>query len=311
MSLTRWRAEEVLRLRDTHGWGGRRIAKFLGLEYGAVRSVLEDREPIVRDVRDDDFEHLVILSDTQYPYVDHDAEAAVMEYVLRTQPDQLISIGDFADLYSLSKFQKKMSYHARVLAKQDLIGELIVVEEKLQQWADLVPEAKLTWIEGNHEARWLRFFEEKAEMLMDLRGFFLYDQVRAAEIGWNIIKPYGEGMWAGKPGGLWLTHGEIARKWSGFSAKANVIEKYGHSVLTGHTHRLGAFYHTTGRQYPLGGYEIGCLCSMEHTPRATTVVDWQHGFASVYVSRKTGRFQVQLIPVVDGGFIVEGVRYGQ
>jgi hypothetical protein len=91
------------------------------------------------------------------------------------------------------------------------------------------------------------------------------------------------------------------------------MEKYGHSVIHGHTHRLGQFFHT--RQTAFGpetivGIETGTLASMTKTPRATNVVDWQYGFTDVWVSENSSRFHATPTAIIDGGFVLGGVKYG-
>lgn len=253
-----------------------------------------------------DFEHVVFIPDCQYPFIDRAAEAAVMSYVRFAQPDILIALGDFVDFYSLGRYRKKAAPSLRLYLQK----EVEVGRAKLKQWARLAPKARRYLIEGNHEARLRNYLEDNAREVFDLADLTPPKLLEAKELGWNWVGPYGAGMWVGKPGGLWVTHGEVARKWSGMSPRANVMEKYGHSVITGHTHRLGSFYHTNALGTVVG-LEAGCLCDHATTPRATTQVDWQHGFAAGWVSRKTKRFHVELIPITDGGCIVAGRKYGR
>ena len=255
------------------------------------------------------YQHVVIVSDTQYPWVDETAEKAVMNYIKETKPKRVIQIGDFADAYYASSYLKKEEPGDRPQPGD----EVLLVREKAKEWVSLSPKSEWFVIEGNHEQRIRRYLESKAPELRHLdefqpRRFFGFE-----DAGINYVEPYGEGMWVGLPGGLWATHGNLARKWSGYSARGHVIEQYGHSVIHGHTHRLGSFYHTNrsidGEDRVVAGFEVGCLCDIKRTPGATSVRDWQHGFASVWVSTTTPRFQVELIPIVDGEFLVDGKKY--
>lgn len=255
------------------------------------------------------YQHVVIVSDTQYPWVDEAAEKAVMAYIKETKPKRVIQIGDFADAYMASSYLKKEEPDARPTPG----AELQMVREKAKEWKALAPRAEWFIIEGNHEQRIRRYLEGKAPELRALPELQPARLFGFEDAGWTYVEPYGNGMWVGLPGGLWATHGNLARKWSGYSARGHVIEQYGHSVIHGHTHRLGAFYHTNrsidGADRVLGGFEVGCLCDIQSTPGATSVRDWQHGFASVWVSTTTPRFQVELIPITDGEFLVDGKKY--
>lgn len=255
-----------------------------------------------------DYLQTVIIPDTQYPWVDKAAEAAVMEYVKAEQPNQIIQLGDFLDLNSLATFRQELPPGERIYLRQ----EIEIGRERLKAWSALAPKARKILIEGNHEERLSRYLADNGGELADLAsdGLNIPSLLGAKEAGWEYVGPYGAGIWVGFEGGLWATHGEIVRKWSADSAQANVIEKYGHSVIHGHTHRLGSFYHTLqGRT--LAGFEAGCLCDFNRTPRGTTVVNWQHGFAVVWTSKKSLRFHVDLIAITDGGFVYGGRKYGR
>ena len=251
----------------------------------------------------------VVISDTQYPWIDKPAEAAVQQFIADNQPDQIIQIGDFADFYSLATFRKQLPPSERVYLRR----EVETSRDKLREWGSLAPNARKVFIEGNHEARLARYLEDQGGELFDLNDRLTVPLLLETEqAGWEYVGPYGAGMWVGKPGGLWATHGNYARKASGASAKAHV-EQYGHSIIHGHTHRLAA-YHKTAQSAKgprtISGYEVGCLCSLTKTPRATEVVDWQHGFAIVWTSPTTTDFHVDLVNIHKGKFVYAGVQYG-
>lgn len=256
------------------------------------------------------YEQTVIISDTQYPWIDAPAEAALMEFVAETQPDQIIQIGDFADFYSLANFDKKITPSQQVYLEE----EVSLSRRKLVEWASLVPrKTRKVFIEGNHEARVARYLEREGGAFFDLAELSVSSLLRVEEAGWKYVGPYGAGVWVGRPGGLWATHGDFARKWSADSAQAH-LAKYGHSVIHGHTHRLGAFYQTLqGADGPrtLGAFEVGCICSFNDTPRSSVTNDWQHGFAVVWTSKTSPRFHVDLVAIVDGEFVYAGKKYGR
>ncbi len=253
--------------------------------------------------------HTVIVPDIQYPWVDEAAERAVMGFIADTKPQQVIQVGDFADAYLASSYLKKEEPDERPGPGE----EVMLIREKAKEWRSLAPRAKWFIIEGNHEQRIRRYLERQAPELRHLPEFAPENFFGFADAGWTYVGPYGAGMWVGLPGGVWVTHGNLARKWSGYSARGHVMEQYGHSVIHGHTHRLGSFYHTNrsidGAERVVAGFEVGCLCDLSSTPGSTPVRDWQHGFASVYTSTTSPRFQVDLIPIIDGEFLYGGKRY--
>src|SRR5262249_22078727 len=96
-------------------------------------------------------------------------------------------------------------------------------------------------------------------------------------------------------GQLIVTHGSIVAQHSAVSGKRH-FEKYGTSVLIGHTHRLGIYSRPT-----LSGahaaYENGCLCRLD--PEYVQHPDWQQGFSVVSVDERGGWFNVVQVPILN------------
>jgi hypothetical protein len=148
---------------------------------------------------------------------------------------------------------------------------------------------------GNHEDRWRRVqwqFPALQGMLMDFDEAF-----HMTDYGFKW-KPYGGILQLGK---LFVTHGSIVSKHSGQTARAH-FDKYGNSVLVGHTHRLGVFYRTNSRGMH-AAYENGCLCRLN--PEYVQAPDWQQGLSVVHVL-DNGFFNVQQVPVLRRRTILYG-----
>lgn len=292
------------------GMGDRKIASALDLSYYSVR---KDRETRLVDFDPEEaaggsvpgYKQVVIVSDTQHPHAQDDrACELVMEYMADTQPDKVIQIGDFIDLFSVSRFLKRMPPSQR----PTLWEEIEQTREWAEQWHSAAPDADWYVIEGNHEQRLAAYLETHAEELMEFPELSLDALLGFEDLGIEYVGPYGGGMWVGKPGGLWATHGDYARKHSGYSAKAH-LDAVGVSVIHGHTHRLGSHYQTN-MGGTIAGFEVGCLCLPERTPPFKPNQNWQLGFATVWVSESSPRFHVDLVAITDGGFVYGGQRYG-
>lgn len=97
-----------------------------------------------------------------------------------------------------------------------------------------------------------------------------------------------------KLGNLKFTHGSIVRKFSSYTAHAE-LDKNDCSGCSGHTHRLGVCYKQTPSRY-LAWFESGCLCDIH--PEYVDNPDWQQGFLYGYVEKDS--FAVTPVPIVDG-----------
>lgn len=97
-----------------------------------------------------------------------------------------------------------------------------------------------------------------------------------------------------KLGSLKITHGSIVRKFSGYTAHAE-MDKNDCSGISGHTHRLGAFYKKTPSRY-LAWFEGGCLCDIN--PEYVDNPDWQQGFINGAIDKDS--FTVEIVPILEG-----------
>lgn len=237
----------------------------------------------------------VVMNDLQIPFQDKAAVALVLDFVADLKPFGVVLNGDIVDCYALSTFDKDPLTPA-TLARE--------IAESSTLLARLAPHTKTrVWLGGNHEDRLRRFLWAKAPMFAGLGDLEFPALFHLADHGFEW-HPYGHIIHLGK---LAVTHGDIVRRHSGDSARAH-YDKYGQSVLVGHTHRLGAYYHSNLAGMH-GAWENGCLCSL--TPEYAQHPDWQHGFAVVHVE-STGQFQVELIPVIKSqSLIYGGQRYGK
>jgi predicted phosphodiesterase len=249
-----------------------------------------------------EFKHVVVIPDIQYPFVHVPTEQAVMQYVKETKPDKIVILGDFVDFTSVTQHRNRTPISKRLSFEE----ELALARKKLKEWAALAPSAEKVFIPGNHEDRAERYILDNAAEL----GFYKLPDLLDFG-GWRYAGSYDEGAgeWLGHPNGLWATHGQLVRSHSAHSAKAH-FDLLGVSTITGHTHRLGAYY-VTKLSGTYASFEAGTLCDPKKTPRACPTVNWQHGLASAWVSTTSKRFHVDLISINNGSFVTGGRSYGK
>jgi len=299
-------------LRVNLGFGDRRVADALGVSYYTVRNDREQKgAPNQIQLFDEgtmkDYHHLVVIPDTQWPYEHKPSEAALYEYLSKSQPEHLVHIGDALDLTSLAHLRSGPPPARR----PHLRAEIENGRMKFRELVALTPDALTRrFIVGNHEERLSRYLEDNAGEIHDLVDDILnLSTLLKIDKDWETIGPYHEGTWAGEPDGLWLTHGDYTAAWSAYSARKHV-DKYLCSIAHGHTHRLGAHFRTMFDDTVLVGYEVGTLADPQTTPSNGTVLDWQHGFLDVWLSVDSPRFSATPVAIVEGGFAVQGKHYG-
>lgn len=91
-------------------------------------------------------------------------------------------------------------------------------------------------------------------------------------------------------------HGDRVTKWSAMSGKAE-WEKYGHSGISGHTHRLGQFFHQDHNGTATWS-ELGCTCLLN--PPYGTDFDWQQGLGVLRWSKDYKLLHTDLVSMRDG-----------
>mgnify|MGYP001563937148 FL=1 len=222
----------------------------------------------------------VILNDLQIPFQDRPVLDLVLNFIDDLKPHGVILNGDVVDCYSLSTFDKNPLQDAgldrEIRESSTLLARLAKVTK--ERW----------WLGGNHEDRLRRVLWDSPKFAR-IKALQFPELFHVAEHGFRW-KPYGGILWLGK---LLVTHGSLVLKHSGWTGRAH-FDKYGNSVIIGHTHRLGVYYRTNAKGVH-AAWENGCLCKL--TPEYVQYPDWQQGFSVVHVG-DGGFFSVQQIPIL-------------
>lgn len=223
----------------------------------------------------------VVASDIHFPYEDKNAIKAFLDFIKRNVVDTIVLNGDILDMYDVSSFDKSPE---RINSLQK---ELDKAYKFFGQIRKICPEAKIIFVRGNHEFRLERYLMKHPE-LFSLDALKLPNLLRLKDF--NI----GYEPKAFKLGSLKITHGSIVRKFSSYTAHAE-LDKNDCSGISGHTHRGGICFKQTPSRY-LAWYESFCLCDIN--PEYVDNPDWQQGFLYGYIDKDS--FAVTPIPIVAG-----------
>lgn len=236
----------------------------------------------------------LVINDIHFPHHVPKLLHLILRFCAGTHLDEVVINGDMVDFPSLSS-----KFDQAPLDPAGLDKEIRHVRTFLLDLRAVVPaDCKITWLGGNHEDRLWRFLCKKRQTWLALgkRATALVTDALSFESLFGLgefgvtYKPYGDDH---KLGNLTVTHGDIVRAHSAYSARGT-FEKAGVSTLVGHTHRLGAHF-KTNKAGIHGVWENGCLCTLK--PDYMKNPDWQHGFAVIHVA-DSGLFNVQQIPIL-------------
>lgn len=237
------------------------------------------------------FQLLVIANDFQIPFHDERALSLFQQFLRHERPDWLILNGDLQDFWEIS------NYDLTPRGGKEFKDEIATGKHILRGFRRILPKARITWIEGNHEFRLRRYLMQNARELYGLSRLTvqeIFDLKRlnieyvpchsmASKFTDNFIRV----------GDLFVGHWDKVSKNAAYAAKLLVEEK-GVSILQGHTHRFGVHARTTVDGRTLIGIENFSMCSRRQS--YVSRPNWQLGFSVVYLGQKgrTYWFPIQI-----------------
>lgn len=239
---------------------------------------------------------VLFIPDIHCPYQDNVALKALYSFMDWWKPDTVIIMGDLVDFYSLSSFDKDPK---RALQLQKELDQSVKVLKDIRNKA---PKVDIHFIKGNHEQRLKKYLWSNSKELDGLKALQLE---KLLEFDKFNIKYHDNGRMRFK--GLMLKHGDIVRKYAGYSAKAE-FEKNGLSGVSVHTHRLSTYRQTN----EAGDYiwlEGGCLCKLNAEYLNGATPNWQQGFAIGYFKKNSKRYLLETIPIIKGKAMYGGKEF--
>ena len=246
-------------------------------------------------------DRIIILSDQQARFHDPQTIRAVNKFVEDFQPHTLVNAGDLFDFEALSNYRKSQD------AKTSVMRDWSAGRAILRKQRGILPEARIVLIEGNHEARLHKYLLDNAPALSEVPSLDIPYFLGLQDFDIEYVEPYGAGIdWHG----VLIYHGGYVRKHSAYTARAE-YEEAGTSGVSGHTHRLGAHYHTD-RTGSHAWFENGCLCVVNRkgeppSERGPRINNWQQGFTYGYFDK--GIWSLFPVSITKHKFIVESKVY--
>lgn len=204
----------------------------------------------------------IVASDFHFPYQDDKAIEQLLVFIKDYKPNTAILNGDVLDFYCLSRFDKDPE---RIGSLQ---SELDQVSEFLKELRGVCKKStQIIYVLGNHEDRLRKYIWTHNE-LAGLDNLKIERMIDIKTPNVKITKRFNLGE-------LLFTHGSIVRKYSAYTANAE-LDKYQNSGASGHTHRLGSFFQSGyfgNREW----HESGCMCRLDAV-YLDSEPNWQQGF---------------------------------
>lgn len=250
-----------------------------------------DTRPVVIPERP--LEPILLIPDCHIPNHDEKAWGVMLRAGAILKPKHIVILGDFADGETLSAHPPTQP------GLHDFEAELSAVNKCLDQLDSLGAENKI-YASGNHEFRLDRYLMERAPGLY--YSIKWQNVLRLYERGWTWI-PYRKSVKLGK---LHITHDTGS---AGMNAHRMSAQKFGGSVVIGHSHR--AALEVRGR-FDGDPYVAAMFGWLGDATKAASYLheaasaEWVHGFGIGMMEPQTGIVHLQMVPIVRGKCVVQG-----
>lgn len=239
--------------------------------------------------------HVMILNDLHFPMQCKKSIDLFFSVLSELKPKSVIINGDSLDMLAISRYPKD------IRTKFNLLEERIEYHKFISQLLSISDGAEIIEVHGNHSGdstfgRWWRYLSERIgelSCLPEIKDTLSYENIFLGDFKHHVkMADYVE-----LTDDLVVLHGEVVRKYGGYSARGT-LEKYYQSSIMGHTHRVGS----TAQRIPSIGskkkdkqiyaWEMGCMCDLN--PLYGSAPNWQNAFGIVSLED-------------DGGFGLETV----
>jgi hypothetical protein len=239
--------------------------------------------------------------------------------------DIIVNLGDTVDLPAQSRHHQEIAFqNSTNLALQRAY-------EYLAQQRATVPDAKIVFLEGNHDCRINKYLSENAPAAVTMKRAgetpdewpvnSLPHLLRMDELDIVFASGYPAGeYWLNE--NLRCIHGDRVNS-SGSTAMKYINSNHHVSVVYGHIHRIEMLYHTNHTSTGAArnaAFSPGCLCRVDGsvpsvkggvTPNEKPVKyweNWQQGIGFAWY-KDTGEFTLLSVPIIDEWAVFMGREF--
>lgn len=244
-------------------------------------------------------EYVIILNDLHFPMQCNKSIDIALTVIDELQPKSIIINGDSLDMLAISRYPKD------IRTGFSLLDERVEYHKFLSSLIETSDGAEIIEVHGNHSGdstfgRWWRYLSERIgelACLPEIKDTLSYQNIFLGQYQ-NYVKM---ADFVELTKDLVVLHGEVVRKFGGYSARGT-LEKYYQSSIMGHTHRVGS----TAQRIPSIGrkaekqiyaWEMGCMCDLN--PLYGSAPNWQNAFGIVSLGEDDS-FSVETVMINDG-----------
>lgn len=250
----------------------------------------------------------VVIPDIQWPFHDTLMLSKIIKVITELQPDAIFQIGDGIDFPQVSRWTKGTAGEYAPTLQKHIDG----FKGLLRELRAAAPNAKITWLEGNHDLRLRDFVKQYAAPLTtldalttnsmfdltaeDVRVEYTQGPVRVAT---NTYAVHGH-----ESGG----YASTPQAWD-----TKFIKRYGSdkNIIFGHTHQpflTTRAYGFDGKVTPRFTMNVGSIMNPSHAKYVKDgAVSWTMSFAILHDDGKN--VYPELVTANNRAFMLNGRKY--
>lgn len=234
------------------------------------------------------------VPDSHGDLIDWTAAEALLAFIRFYRPIRIFMLGDHVDFAAFSRFEQPPTDKDRIAT------DVAACRKFLGMVRESAPDARITYLKGNHEQRFQRFLwknETAAQVIataLNVEVPRVPDMLRLSEHGieWE------ESGTVVVNDRLMMKHGHMVRQRSGYTGHGE-LDRNGITGISGHTHRLGQIYRRN-RTGIMTWVESGCICKYDPDYMEGQVSEWAQGLSFGTVSLRGHGFAVHTAPIIKG-----------
>lgn len=241
----------------------------------------------------------VVIPDSHGNHIEPDVAAAFLADLKWLDPQEIVMLGDHLDCGGTFNAHQR-SYTNEL--SESYVDDLAAANAFLDKIREYAPNARIHYLEGNHEAhveRWAArnmHVRADADLLIEVMGPEAQLKLRTREIKYYRTKEFYHGL--SVPGSIKLgkchfTHGISHSQ----HAETTHLNRFNGNVQFGHVHRAIAIRSRTVTSKGHGAWCSGTLAKLQPLYKHTQPTTWSHGYGLDFVSENSGRFCHYDVPI--------------
>ena len=213
---------------------------------------------------------IVAAGDVHIPYHSQDALEIMLEQAYAIGAKTLLMAGDWIDMYQVSRWQKDPRLR-RVKEELEMFNQILDMIQKE------MPDMKLIFKIGNHEARFDNYLMANAPDLYDLNEIHLENILRLKERNIDLVKD----KQIMKFGHLYLIHGHeyVFSISNPVNPARGLYNRSKKSTICFHHHQTSEHTEPSINGDIVTCWSSGCLCGLK--PDYMPLNKWNHGFIEI------------------------------